>query len=147
MEAKEITARLKLPLLPSLTSPLPLPEDRPVWRSRSVSFLILYYNKSRRRSFNDTRKFIRRLHDCTHGNRGDGQLGANATSEVIVIVDSRGEGEQWDAVVDEFGGRAQGSFVTVLLSDNYHEVCAGKATHHVCLAVVERRLTVCCSPR
>lgn len=123
-EARDYARKHNITLLPSATSPLPPAADRPVWRHYNVSFLILYFNKSRRRAFTDTKEFIKRLHDCTHGNRGDGELGPGFTSEVIVNVDSRGEGTEWDEVVERYGGRGQGSFVTVLLSDNYHEARA-----------------------
>lgn len=119
--ARALAKRLNITLLPSQTSPLPLAPDRPAWRQYNVSFLVLYFNKSRRRAFADTREFLRRLHGCTRGARGDGELGPGATSEVIVNVDSRGEGAEWDAEVERYGGRGQGAFLTVLLSDNLHE--------------------------
>ena len=61
-----------------------------------------------------------RLWQCTHGSLGRGDVGgAGLTSELIVNVDSRGDGAVWDEYVDKY---ASGSFVTALLSNNLHEV-------------------------
>lgn len=61
----------------------------------------------------------RRLYECTHGGLGTGQLGPGVTSELLVNVDSRGDGGAWDAVAAEL---AAGNFVTAVLSNNLHEV-------------------------
>ena len=63
------------------------------------------------------------LYACTTGSAYGGPVAegvpAGTTSELIVNADNRGDGAAWDAAVNR---TSHGSFVTVLLSNNMHEV-------------------------
>jgi hypothetical protein len=63
------------------------------------------------------------LYACTTGSAYGGPVAegvpVGTTSELIVNADSRGDGAAWDAAVNR---TAHGSFLTVLLSNNVHEV-------------------------
>ncbi len=64
-----------------------------------------------------------KLYACTTGSAYGGPVASGVpngtTSELIVNVDSRGDALAWDAAVNR---TAAGSFLTVLLSNNLHEV-------------------------
>lgn len=94
-------AREKSYELPPLVT-APLPPDRPRWRSVDVSFLLLYYKHPW-----NVEQIVERLYGCTHGYLGDGALGHGITSELVVNVDSRGDGETWDRVVANYSQGAR----------------------------------------
>lgn len=113
-EVDALSKELNFSLLPLANSPLP--DDRPIWRHVTVSFMLQYYKHNhtvavRTRVLSDrahyarvrcaelapiaapicsasVQEISRRLWDCTHGNLGDGQL-PGLTSELLVNVDSR----------------------------------------------------------
>ena len=108
-------ARLRGGARPHPTSPLPVGAFT---RRYNVSFLLQYYRHPA-----NLDAIVDTLYACTHGSAYGGPVAAGVppgtTSELIVNADSRGDGAAWDAAVNR---TAAGSFLTVLLSNNLHEV-------------------------
>ena len=93
----------------------PLPADRPAWRQVNVSFLLQYYKHPW--TIGD---IVERLWRCTHGDRRSGKS-TRVTAELIVNVDSRGDAGTWEEAMANTSADGS-SFLTVVLSNNLHEV-------------------------
>ena len=108
-------ARLRHGARPHPTSPLP---PNAFTRRHNISFLVQYFRHPA-----NLDAIVDTLYACTHGSAYGGPVAAGlppgTTSELIVNVDSRGDGSAWDAAVNR---TAAGSFLPVLLSNNVHEV-------------------------
>ena len=108
-------ARLRGGARPHPTAPLP---PNAFTRRYNISFLLQYYKHPA--NFD---AIVDSLYACTTGSAYGGPVAAGVaagmTSELVVNGDSRGDGAAWDAAVAR---TANGSFLTVLLSNNMHEV-------------------------
>ena len=125
-EARRDAARLARAARPPGAPPNPLLARLPRSRARAVnvSFVLQYFRNSK-----NIQPIVERLFTCTHGRAGaGGLLPPGLTSELVAHVDSRGDGAAWDDAVKSTAGEA--SFVTVILSDDLHEVHGTLRAHN-----------------
>jgi hypothetical protein len=108
-------ARLRSGARPHPTAPIP---PGAFTRRYNISFMLQYYKHPA-----NINAIVDTLYACTTGSAYGGPVAPGVpngtTSELIVNVDSRGDAVAWDAAVNR---TAAGSFLTVLLSNNLHEV-------------------------
>lgn len=126
LQSRANALRSSGPATPLLTR---LPRSRV--RAVNVSFVLQYYNKPL-----NVLPIAQRLYGCTRGRLGaGGSLLPGLTSELVAHVDSRGDAAAWE---EALSATAEGSFVTVILSDNLHEVHGALVLLVATLAVTNR---------